>query len=548
MTEVVHGHGELRNGGALVVEWMRSRGLDAFFHVPGESFLPVLDALLDAPSIRVVTTRHEGGAAFAAEAFGKLTGRPAVCMATRGPGAANLSLGVQTAHYDGTPMIALLGLVPRRLQGSGAFQEVDPASMFASIAKTVQVVNSIEALVPVLDQALSAACAGRPGPAVVGFPADVLFETTGVGVPTTSAAPGVPAQFDPEEILSRLRAARRPAILAATEPVRRATAEALGDLAEAAGVPVYCSWRRFSSFDNGHEQFAGSVGLGADAAVTKGLSEADLVLSFGFGLEQVTCEAAGLGEAGAHVIQFAPAIDPRVPRYLPAGEVEQIVSDPRQAAEALAAAARETRFDQRIRVSSRKDSEERPPETPVSGERAVRLDHVMSCLDAILPADAIVTSDAGNFAQWMLRHIRFGRQRTFLGPLNGAMGYGLPAAVGAGIAAGSRPCWVLAGDGGFAMLEAEMETASRLGLSVVACVFDNGLYGTIRARQEQAFPGRAFGTSTGRVDFAAAAAAHGWRGWTVEKDADVEPVLAEVSAAGGCRLAHFIVEPFPLAV
>src|ERR1700677_882774 len=542
MTEAGHG-----NGGALVVEWMRSRGLDTFFHVPGESFLPVLDALLDVPSIRVITARHEAGAAFAAEAFGKLTGRPAVCMATRGPGAANLSIGIQTAHYDGTPMIALLGLVPRRLQGSGAFQEVDPVSMFAPIAKTVLVVNALDALIPVLDQARSTALAGRPGPAVVGFPADVLFETAAAGVPALYAGPGVPARFDPEVILTRLRAARRPVILAATEAVRGATAEALKDLAEATGVPVYCSWRRFSCFDNDHELFAGSVGLGAAAAVTEALAEADLVLCFGFALEQVTCESARLGSAGTHVIQFAPATDPRVPRYLPGTEVEQVISDPRHAAETLAAAVRETRSSRRIRATIRN---ERPAQAPcgAAGEQAVRMEHVMSCLDAMLPADAIVTSDAGNFAQWMLRHIGFGGQRTFIGPLNGAMGYGLPAAVGAGVAASGRPCWVLAGDGGFAMLEAEMETAARLGLSVVACVFDNGLYGTIRARQEQAFPGRAFGTDTGRVDFAAAARAHGWLGWTAEKDASVETVLAEVSAATGCRLAHFIVEPFPLAV
>jgi acetolactate synthase I/II/III large subunit len=309
---------------------------------------------------------------------------------------------------------------------------------------------------------------------------------------------------------------------------------------------VYCSWRRFSAFDNGHEHFAGSIGLGTSTAVTKGLSEADLVLSFGFGVEQVTCDTARLGRPGAHIIQFAPAADPRAARYLSGGQAEYVVVDPARAAQVLAQAAKGTRASVPARPGTSKARRSAGTRQAAPAQGAVRMEHVMSCLDSRVPGNAIVISDAGNFAQWMLRHIPFDQDRIFLGALNGAMGYSLPAGLGAGTAVPDRPCWVLAGDGGFAMLEAEMETASRLGLSVVACVFDNGLYGTIRARQEEVFPGRAFGTSTGHVDFAAAARAHGWQGWTVDKDIDIEQVLGDVLAASGCRLVHFIVEPFPL--
>ena len=236
----------VRNGGMVVVDWMRSRGLNAFFHVPGESFLPVLDALRDATSVQVITARHEAGAAFAAEAFGKLTGRPAVCMATRGPGASNLSIGVQTAHYDGTPMLVMLGLVPRHLQGAGAFQEIDPGSMFASIAKDVHVVNAAEALVPVLDQALATAVTGRPGPVVVGFPADVLQEAVSATLIPGKVMASATTAFDPEAVMALLHAARRPALLVATEAVRGPAASALEDLAARTGALVYCAWRRFS--------------------------------------------------------------------------------------------------------------------------------------------------------------------------------------------------------------------------------------------------------------------------------------------------------------
>jgi acetolactate synthase-1/2/3 large subunit len=538
----------VRNGGALVVDWMRSRGLNAFFHVPGESFLPVLDALRDVTSVQVITARHEAGAAFAAEAFGKLTGRPAVCMATRGPGASNLSIGVQTAHYDGTPMLVMLGLVPRHLQGAGAFQEIDPGSMFASIAKDVHVVNVAEALVPVLDQALATAVTGRPGPVVVGFPADVLQEAVSATLIPGKVMASATTEFNPEAVLALLHAARRPALLVATEAVRGPAASALEDLAARTGALVYCAWRRFSSFDNGHEQFAGSVGFGGCADVTTGLSQADLVLSFGFAIEQITCDAAGLRNATGHFVQLASESDPRVARYLPAGQAEQVIVDPADAALALAAAANRTRFTRSAQTRSHGPRQAAADAYKVSvAAGAVRMEHVMSLLDVVIPDDAIIVSDAGNFAQWLLRHIKFDQHRVFLGALNGAMGYGLPGGIGAGIAMPERPCWVLAGDGGFAMLEAEMETARRLGLSIVACVFDNGLYGTIRAQQEQAFPGRAFGTSTGHVDFAAAARAHGWLGWSVDKDADIERIVDNVLANTGCRLIHFVVEQFPLA-
>lgn len=536
----------VRSGGKAVVDWMCSRGLDAFFHVPGESFLPVLDALLDTTSVQVVTARHEAGAAFAAEAYGKVTCRPAVCMATRGPGASNLSIGVQTAHYDSTPMLVFLGLVPRHLQGAGAFQEIDPASMFASISKDVHVINTAEAIIPVLDQALATAIAGRPGPVVIGFPADVLSATVSVTLPPSAATANGTAGFDPAPLLARLRGALRPAILVATDAVRGPAASALGDLANAAGIPVYCAWRRFSSFDNGHHNFAGSLGLGASREVTKGLADADLIMSFGFGVEQVTCDIAGLGATDGHIIQLAAAADPRLARYLPAGHFEQIVVDPARAARALAKAASHTISDKRPETGSSggRHPTSSPTSRPATG--GLRMEYVMSRLDELIPGNAIVTSDAGNFAQWMVRHIKFGRNRIFLGALNGAMGYGLASGIGASVAMPERACWVLAGDGGYGMLEAEMETANRLGHSIVACVFDNGLYGTIRARQEEAFPGRAFGTSTGRIDFAAAARAHGWLGWTVEKEADVDGAVNDVLAAPGCRLVHFVVEQFPL--
>ncbi|MCL8206886.1 MAG: thiamine pyrophosphate-binding protein [Actinomycetia bacterium] len=541
-------------GGQIIAEWMEAFGLGAFFHVPGETFLSVLDALYDRPGIRVVTFRHESGAAFAAEAYGKLGGRPAVAMGTRGPGASNLSIGVQTARYDGTPMVVLLGQVPRESADSGAFQEIDMGQFYAPLAKRVIRVQTAEALPAALSQAVAVATEPRPGPVVVVLPTDLL-SGPGPERPIFARLTAHPTSFDPAPVVRTLETAERPVLLVATEAVRGPAAADLARFASAAGLPVLTAWRRFSAYPNDDPQFVGSVGIGAPAGVVETLVEADLVLVLGWGLEHITVAGGARLGPTRRVVQMAPALDADGVRRVGGARVEWVAVEPREAARALrewaerhpeAAAAFRERFAPRTeRLRARLEADTRAPADPAPGR--VHMDFWAGALDRRLPDDAVVVSDAGNFAQWLLRYVRFGGRRAFLAPVNGAMGYALPGALGARVAA-ARPVWAVAGDGGFFMTLGELETAVRERLDVVAVVVNNARYGTIRANQEREYPGRVIGSELSEVDVAAVARTVGWRSWRVTADADLDDALEAAAAATGPRLVEVVVEREPLAL
>ena len=511
-----------RHGGTAVVEVLRAKGVTQFFNVPGESFLPILDALRTQDQIRVVTNRHESGAAFAAEGFAKVAGRPAVCMGTRGPGASNLAIGIQLAHYDRTPLIALIGLVPTALQGMGAFQDVDVPAVFGTMTKSAVVVPSRAELESVLGAAIDQTIQGRNGPVAVGFPSDVL---TAAG-PVTEVA-GMPARSEGDaaagKVVDLIEAAAHPVFVMSTAAVRGELAADVGAFALSRDIPVVCGWRRFSAFDNGHSSFAGSLGLGMSPSVREVLDRADLVVAFG-PLEQITVDSGRLNRAGLVVVSVDTAHDRHLAGRLAATRLVEIVASPDAVARALSQDVRPPRKQAGA-------PKPRPPGNP--GNVA---DAVVAILDETIAGDAIAVSDAGDFAHSILRCLRFDRDRSFLGPVIGAMGYGLPAAIGARLAAPSRPVYCLAGDGGLLMTAGEMETAVRSRLELTAIVFNNWAYGTIRSRQAEDFPGKEFATDLGQVRFADLARSMGWTAWSVGTPDEFAAALAKAEDTAGCRL------------
>jgi acetolactate synthase-1/2/3 large subunit len=532
-------------GGAAVVRWLEARGIDHVFQVPGESFLPILEGLRTSSVIRTVTHRHESGASFAAESYGKMTGRPAVCLATRAPGVANLSIGLQTAAYDATPVIALVGTTPRAEEGSGAFQEINLSSVFGSLLKQVYVVSSRATLVSTLEQAYTVATTGRPGPVLVGLPSDILAAVE-AGRPTAGQTVPQPAgPVDLAPAIAALSSARSPILLAGTSAVRGPGADPLVELAEAAGLGLVGAWRRYSAADNDATNFLGSVGLGARRSVLDALRQADCIVSFGFGMDQITARAAGFPRPDATVVQFAPAAEENLVRHVHPSLVIQIVARPEDAARQLRAAIGEVDgFPRTFTYESFRQSTAR--EAPSDTGR-VHLPYLMSELDSALPADAVVTSDAGNFAQWLLRHVGFGARRTYLGPRNGAMGYGIPAAIGASLADPHRPCWAVCGDGGALMTFNELATVAGLDRRIRIVVVDNHVYGTIRGKQDEEYPGALFGTSLSAVDFAVLAQGFGIPAWVAKCDSDVHAALTEVCAVDGPAVLHVLTEERPFA-
>jgi acetolactate synthase-1/2/3 large subunit len=527
-----------RTVGRFLSDALRAAGVRYAFTVPGESFLGLLEGFRDA-GIRVVATRHEGGAAFMAEAHGQLTGRPAVAVGTRAVGAANLAIGIHTARQDSSPMFALVGDVERPLQGREAFQEIDQAATIGGLAAHAVELGDPAEVPRRVGDAVRAVLTGRPGPAYLAVPEDLLDVElpAGTALDTSRPAPARPEADDVHAVLRIVAAAERPVILAGAGVLRARTSTDLLKLAELLRVPIIAGWRRGDVISNDHPLYLGMAGYGSPAVVRDRLAAADVLLVVGCRLSEITSFGYTIPTAGQR--WFHVDVEPLAGRDgLPAAErtirsdaraflraaiaklqegvLDKTVADARAAANAMDRAAWE--------VATEVEA------TPWAGS-GVHPGQAIATLRRVLPDDAIVATDAGNFGLWLARHFRFRRPGTFLGPTSGAMGYALPAAIAAALVHRERVVVAVAGDGGFAMTMAELETAVREGAKVIAIVFDNERYGTIRMHQDRRPAGGApVATDLGPVDFAAIARACGARGIRVETNAAFETALRQAIA------------------
>ncbi|MEW6224718.1 MAG: thiamine pyrophosphate-dependent enzyme, partial [Chloroflexota bacterium] len=534
----------------LVAATLRAAGVRIAFTVPGESFLPLLDGLAGA-GIRIVATRHEGAAAFAAEAYGQLTGRPAACLGTRIVGAANLAIGIHTATADSTPMFVLVGGVSRPLRGREAFQEVDLLGTIGGLAKWAGEIDDPETGAATLEAAVRAAVEGRPGPAFLAIPEDVqdLPVPEGTEVPVVRPHPDQPAIGDVRAALHFLAAAERPVILAGAGVLRARCSNDLVRMAELLHVPVIAAWRRGDVIPNDHPLYLGMTGFGSPAVVRGRLEAADALLVLGSRLNEPTTSGyaiPGAGQRWMHVDlapRTAPVGDAPAPVLAVAADARAFVraalarlKDSVLAAEPLAARDRHNAADRAAwEAATIVDA------TAWSGP-GVHPGRIVADLRRLLPEDAILTTDAGSFAGWAARGFRFRRPGTFLGPTSGAMGYGFPAALAAALIHRERRVVALVGDGGLGMTMAELETAVREEAHVVAIVFDNERYGMIRAHQDRGGSPTSPGTDLGPVDFAAAARACGARGVRVDTDAAFEPALRTALAAAGPTVIQLVID------
>jgi acetolactate synthase I/II/III large subunit len=534
----------------LVAATLRAAGVRLAFTIPGESFLPVLDAL-QAAGIRLVATRHEGAAAFAAEAYGQLTGRPAACLGTRVVGASNLAIGIHTATADSTPMFVLVGQVDRGLRGREAFQEVDLVGTIGRLAKWAGEIDDPATAADTLEAAVRATVEGRPGPALLSLPEDVLDlplpEDT--RVPVVRSHPEVPSAADLRAVLHFLAAAERPVILAGAGVLRARCSNDLVRFAELLHVPVIASWRRGDVIPNDHPLYLGMSGYGAPATVRERLTSADALLVIGSRLNEPTTfeyRLPAMGQRWMHV-----DLEPRTGAV---GFAEPPLRTIRADARAFLRAAN-ARLKEAVLIAepvALRDGHNTADKA--AWDAAATVDagawdgpgvhpgRIIAELRRLLPDDAILTTDAGAFGGWAARGFRFRRPGTFLGPTSGAMGYGYPAALAAALVHRERRVVALIGDGGMGMTLAEVETAVRENAHVVAIVFDNERYGMIRDHQEQAGSEGAPATDLGPLDFAAAARACGARGVRVETDAAFEGALRTALAASGPTVIQLVLD------
>ena len=534
----------------LIAATLRGAGVRIAFTVPGESFLPVLDAM-EAVGIRVVATRHEGAAAFAAEAYGQLTGRPAACLGTRIVGAANLSIGIHTATADSTPMFVLVGQVDRRLRGREAFQESDLVHGVGSLAKWAGEIDDPTTAAATLEEAVRAVLEGRPGPALLSLPEDVLSLPIpeGTRAPIVRPHPDAPSAADIRAVLHFLAAAERPVILAGAGVLRARCSNDLVRFADLLHVPVVSSWRRGDVIPNDHPLYLGMTGIGSPATVRARLEAADAILVVGSRLSQPTTYEYAVpadGQPWMHV-----DLEPRTEAIGSTGApVLAIRADVRAFLRAAVARLKDAVLTAApLAARDRHNAEDRATWEASTGVSEAAWDgpgihpgRIVADLQRLLPEDAILTTDAGAFGGWAARGFRFRRPGTFLGPTSGAMGYALPAAIAAALVHRERRVVALVGDGGMGMTMAEVETAVREGAHIVVIVFDNERYGMIRDQQDLQGGATTPGTDLGPVDFALAARACGARGVRVETDAAFEPALRTALAASGPTVIQLVMD------
>jgi len=536
------------SGGALLVKCLMAEGVDIAYGVPGESYLAVLDALYDAQNrIRMIGARHEGGAAFMAEAYGKLTGKPGICFVTRGPGATNASIGVHTARQNSTPMILFVGQIGRDMRDREAFQEVDYRAMFGTIAKWVTEIDNAARIPELIARAFKTARSGRPGPVVVALPEDMLREMTNAepvaSQPLAEAAPNRQAL---DQLRERLAAAQRPVLLIGGGGWNARGKTALANFVARHPMPVFTAFRFQDLIDNASPAYCGDAGVGMAPYVKKSLAEADLVIALNIRFGESTTDGWQLfavPKLAASLIHVH-ADDAELGKIYQADLAVQ--SGPNEIAQALDELPVEGAWPD-WQATCRAGLFAMRQSAFQSG--AVNMIEICAYLDETLADNAVLTNGAGNFAIWPSKFITYRDQRRLLGPQSGAMGAGIPAAIAAKSVDPSRQVVCFAGDGDFQMTMAELGTAAQEGLGPVILILNNGTYGTIRAHQERDYPGRISATRLENPDFVAIAKAYRMFAARIEDTGMFQTAFAEAlkSPSGAVldiKIAEADISPF----
>lgn len=534
---------EHRTGGQILVDQLKIHGADVAFCVPGESYLAVLDALHDArDSIRLVTCRHEAGAANMAEAYGKLTGKPGICFVTRGPGATHASIGLHTAFQDSTPMILFIGQVARDQMEREAFQEIDYRRMLGPLTKWVAEIPSADRVSEFVSRAFHTAVSGRPGPVALALPEDMLTEVAqAMDARPYQRVEAAPRPDDLHRLGEILCSAQRPLALIGGGGWTDKACDEFRLFAERWNLPVLTSFRGKDRIDNRHPLYVGDMGIGIDQKLAARIQQSDVMLVVGPRLGEMTTQG--------YTRLVPPIAAQRLVHVYPGAEelnrVYQAELGIVSGMEAFGQAVQQLKAPATVAwkewaTAARADYEAFVKPVPVKGE--VNPSEIFAWLNTRLPEDAILTNGAGNYAGWLHRFYLHRRFHTQLAPTSGAMGYGVPAAIGAKAVHPERMVVACAGDGCFLMNGQELATAVQHKLNVIFLVFNNGAYGTIRMHQEREYPSRVIGTDLHNPDFAAYARSFGCHGATVRKTSEFAAAFDEAVASGKPALMEIVTE------
>lgn len=530
-----------------LVDQLVAQGTTHIFGVPGESYLPVLDALHGRNDIGFITCRQEGGAAMSADAHGRITGRPGVCFVTRGPGATNASAGVHIAYQDSTPLILFIGQVGRGMIEREAFQEIDYRRMFGQMAKWVAQIDDASRIQEYISRAYHVALSGRPGPVVLALPEDMLYDDLLVPAAPLRVEPPrmLPAPGPMAELQDRIAKAKRPLVIAGGGGWTAKASADLARFAETQGLPLTVSMRAQSVVDHDHPNFVGHFSVAPTPYLKDALDQTDLLIAIGPRLGEMTTQGYTL------LTPPVPQVD--LVHVYPEGEeigrtyqpIQGLVADMESFCAAVAdwQPIKPDAFSARTADLRRVFTDFTDPDTLPGDPLAGHCAH----LSKVLPKDAIVCNGAGNYAGWVNRFYRYRAPGSQLAPTSGSMGYGLPAAIGAAVAEPNREVFAVAGDGCFMMTCQEMATAAHHKLDLTVIIIDNARYGTIRAHQEREFPDRVSGTALTNPDFCDFARSFGAHAVQAEGLKEFKAAIAAARERGGLNLIAVAQDPGFLA-
>ncbi|MPZ38290.1 MAG: thiamine pyrophosphate-binding protein [Rhizobiales bacterium] len=534
----------LRSGGQILVAALRLHGTDTIFGVPGEGALPIFDALLDEyPRVKFIVCRHEANASHMAEADAKLTGRPGVCMVSRGPGAMHAAIGVHTAWQDSTPMVLIIGQVPRHHIGREAFQEMEFTRVFAGMTKWAAQIEDATSIPEFVSRAFHVATHGRPGPVALSIPEDVLSGVSGVqDAAPYHAVESNPAASDMVELRRLLQAARRPLVIVGGGGWTPQDATGFADFVGRNDLPVAAGFRSQDIFDNASDQYIGDMSLGGSRPLAARVAESDVLLVVGDRLGEVTTRAytaIACPNPTQVLIHVHPGAEELGRVYNPTLPIQSSIGN------FVAALTQLAPLDPAAWKTWRAAGRQAYLDYQIAADKAgsFNLAKAVRHLRERLPVDAIVTNGAGNCNIWLHRFFSYRQLGTQVAPRSGAMGYGFAAAIAAKLRRPEKIVIGFAGDGCFTMSSPEMATAVHYNVPLVIIVVNNSMYGSIRMHQERHYPGRPSATSLTNPDFAAFARSFGAHGETVEQDSDFPAALERALASGGPALIEVRVDP-----
>jgi len=532
------------NGGQLIVNALATHGVERVFCVPGESYLPVLDALHDS-DIQTTVCRQEGGAAMMAEAWGKLKGMPGICFVTRGPGATNATAGVHIAQQDSSPMILFIGQIGAGIREREAFQEVDYRAFLGTAVKWVAEIEDASRIDEMVARAFHTATSGRPGPVALALPESTLSQMAVASVVKAwTQVETYPGPTELRRFTHMLAEAERPlAIVGGSRWCEQSVLD-FQQIAEQWQLPVACSFRRQMLFDHTHVNYAGDVGIGINPDLRQQIEQADLIILIGTRFSEMPSQdyqLLAVPTPSQQLIHVYPGAEEL-------GRVYQadlaVHASPEALVQSLKSLCPPVHDASRAsRVASLHDNYIQWSSAVMHTPGKVQMSSVLNTMAKQLPDNAVITNGAGNYASWIHRFWQFRRYGSQVAPTSGSMGYGLPAAIAAKLADPERCVVAMAGDGCFQMTMQEFGTAVQSGAAVIVIVIDNGMYGTIRMHQEKIFPGRVSATTLQNPDFAALARAYGVSGQTVSSSEQFPAALQEAMQSDAPSLIHILLDP-----